>query len=126
MEAKNILGTALEVCSKNPLTGFTRSGCCETGSEDLGTHTVCAFVTEAFLVYTKTKGNDLSSPNLLYGFPGLKPGDQWCLCVSRWIEAYKAGCAPQINPTATHEKTLEYVSMQILKKFFTSENTKTA
>lgn len=125
MNAKNIFGTELELCSKNPLTGFTRTGCCETGPEDLGTHTVCAIITEAFLAYTKTKGNDLSSPVPHYGFPGLKPGDQWCLCVSRWHEAFQAGCAPKINPAATHKKTLDYVSMEVLKDFFISKDAKT-
>lgn len=121
MAAKNIFGTELELCSEDPLTGFTRTGCCETGPEDLGTHTVCAVLTEDFLAYTKSKGNDLSSPNPMFGFPGLKPGDQWCLCASRWMEAMKAGCAPKINPAATHEKTLEYVSMETLKDFFVSQ-----
>jgi len=120
MQAKNIFGTDLATCSTDPLTGFTRRGCCETGPEDLGTHTVCAVVTEDFLVYTKAKGNDLSSPNPMYGFPGLKPGDHWCLCVSRWYEAYQAGCAPQIYPAACHEKTLDYVSMDILNDYFIS------
>lgn len=118
MSAKNIFGTDLALCSKDPLTGFTRTGCCETGPEDIGTHTVCAIITEEFLDYTKAKGNDLSNPNPMYGFPGLKPGDQWCLCVSRWHEAYQAGCAPKIDPAACHEKTLDYVSMDILKDYF--------
>lgn len=118
MSAKNIFGTDLASCSMEPLTGYTRTGCCETGPEDLGTHTVCAVVTEEFLTYTKTRGNDLSSPNPMYGFPGLKPGDQWCLCVSRWYEAFQAGCAPKIDPVATHEKTLDYVPMDILKDYF--------
>lgn len=126
MEAKNIFGTDLEVCSKTPLTGFTRTGCCVTGPKDLGTHTVCAIVTEEFLAYTKTRGNDLSSPNPLYGFPGLKPGDQWCLCVNRWLEAFQAGCAPKINPAATHDKTLDHVSMETLKDFFVSNEAKRA
>ena len=121
MKAKNIFGTELETCSKDPLTGYFRNGCCETGPDDLGTHTVCAIVTEEFLTYTKNQGNDLSSPNPLYGFPGLKPGDQWCLCASRWVEAHEAGCAPLIQPAATHEKTLEFVSMEVLKSYFITQ-----
>lgn len=121
MKAKNIFGTELETCSKDPLTGYFRNGCCETGPDDLGTHTVCAIVTEEFLTYTKNQGNDLSSPNPLYGFPGLKPGDQWCLCASRWVEAYEADCAPLIQPAATHEKTLEFVSMEVLKSYFITQ-----
>ena len=111
---KNVLGTELQLCSANPLTGFTRSGCCETGSNDFGTHTVCAVMTEAFLAYTKEQGNDLSTPNSLYNFPRLQPGDKWCLCASRRVQALQAGVAPKLILDATHEKTLAFVSLDIL------------
>ena len=94
--AKNVLGTTLQECSLDPLTGFTRSGCCETGPEDQGSHTICAEVTEEFLIFSKTKGNDLSTPRPEYGFEGLKPGDRWCLCAIRWLEAAEAGFAPPV------------------------------
>ena len=112
--AKNVLGTELQSCSIDPMTGFYRNGCCETGTNDLGTHTVCAVMTEAFLQYTKEQGNDLSTPNPYYNFPGLKPGDKWCLCASRWVDALHAGVAPKLVLTATHEKTLAFVSLDIL------------
>ena len=112
---KNVLGTPLQSCSTNPLTGFTRSGCCETGSEDLGNHTVCAQVTEEFLVFSKSRGNDLSTPRPEYGFEGLKPGDRWCLCASRWYEAAEAGFAPPVILESTHERALEIVSLGDLK-----------
>jgi len=93
---KNILGTNLEVCSLNPITGFTRSGCCETGPEDLGQHTVCAEVTDEFLQFSKLQGNDLMTPRPEFNFTGLKPGDRWCLCASRWLEALEEGIAPPV------------------------------
>ena len=115
--AKNIFGEPLIPCSTDPLTGFYRDGCCETGNEDLGTHTVCAVVDEAFLAFTKSRGNDLSTPIPAYDFPGLKPGDKWCLCTTRWLEAYKAGKAPKVVLEATHEKTLKYISLEELVSF---------
>lgn len=115
---KNILGTKLAACSHSPLTGFTRNGCCETGPMDHGTHTVCAIVTEDFLSFTKSRGNDLTRPMPHYQFPGLVAGDRWCLCVSRWLEAYRAGCAPLIVPEATHENTLKYVPLETLEIYF--------
>jgi uncharacterized protein len=113
-EAKNILGEALEVCSIDPMTGFFRNGCCETGAQDMGTHVVCAQVTPAFLEFTKSRGNDLMTPRP--GFPGLKPGDRWCLCVSRWQEALEIGVAPPVVLSATHEAALQVVSLDDLKQ----------
>jgi uncharacterized protein (DUF2237 family) len=112
---KNILGTNLEVCSLNPITGFTRSGCCETGPEDLGQHTVCAEVTDEFLQFSKLQGNDLTAPRAEFNFTGLKPGDRWCLCASRWLEALEEGIAPPVILEATHEKALEIIDLAELK-----------
>lgn len=114
---KNVLGEPLEVCSLEPRTGFTRSGTCETGPQDLGSHTVCAQVTQEFLEFSKARGNDLMTPVEEYDFPGLKPGDRWCLCATRWQEAYTAGCAPHIVLTATHESALTSVSLSALKQY---------
>lgn len=115
--ARNVLGGALKACCFQPKTGFYRDGFCHTGPQDMGTHTVCAVVTDAFLEYTKTQGNDLSTPIPEFDFPGLTPGDRWCLCASRWYEAYRAGCAPKVDLAATHEKTLEFVPLETLKAF---------
>ena len=112
---KNILGTNLEVCSLNPITGFTRSGCCETGPEDLGQHTICAEVTDEFLQFSKLQGNDLMTPRPEFNFTGLKPGDRWCLCASRWLEALEEGIAPPVILEATHEKALEIINIAELK-----------
>lgn len=112
---KNVLGAELEDCSLDPLTGFYRDGCCRTGSEDLGLHTVCIQATKEFLAYSKEVGNDLSTPIPDYGFEGLKPGDQWCLCVSRWKEAFEAGRAPKVNLKATHISALEFVDLKDLQ-----------
>lgn len=114
--AKNVFGNPLITCSTEPMTGFYRDGCCKTGPDDTGTHTVCAVITEEFLTYTKLKGNDLSTPILAYQFPGLKPGDRWCLCASRWHEAYLAGKAPRLILEATHENTLQFVSLEVLEE----------
>lgn len=111
----NVLGLPLEACSLDPLTGFTRSGACETGPQDLGSHTVCAQVTEEFLAFSRARGNDLVTPVPEYGFPGLKPGDRWCLCAARWREAFEAGCAPRVRLRSTHAKTLEVVPLGALK-----------
>lgn len=113
----NIFGEPLETCSTNPMTGFYRSGCCETGAKDLGTHTVCAVMTDEFLKFTKSMGNDLSTPRSEFQFPGLNAGDRWCLCALRWMEAFHAGCAPPIIPESTNEKTLEYISTSELLKY---------
>lgn len=112
--AKNIFGESLIPCSLDPLTGFFRNGCCETGPEDLGTHTVCAVVTREFLDFSKNMGNDLISPRPEYLFPGLKPGDKWCLCAVRWVEAFKAGVAPPVVLEATNEATLHRIAIDIL------------
>jgi uncharacterized protein (DUF2237 family) len=114
-QAKNVLGEPLEVCSTSPRTGFTRSGSCETGPEDLGSHTVCARVTREFLEFSLGRGNDLTTPAPEFGFPGLKPGDRWCLCAARWQEALEAGAAPRVALRATHERALEVVSLSDLK-----------
>lgn len=112
---KNVLGEPLEDCSLAPRTGFTRSGACETGPDDFGSHSVCALMTEAFLAFSRERGNDLSTPAPEYGFPGLRPGDRWCLCAARWQEALAAGCAPRVRLRATHERALERVSLADLK-----------
>jgi hypothetical protein len=116
-DAKNVLGEKLEICCTSPMTGFFRNGVCETGPQDVGTHVVCAEVTEEFLAFTKSRGNDLSTPALMHNFPGLKPGDKWCLCVSRWKEALEAGVAPPVVLSATHEAALSVVSLEDLKKY---------
>ena len=116
-EAKNVLGQALKTCSTTPITGFFRDGCCQTGDMDYGTHVVCAEVTAEFLAYTQSQGNDLSTPMPAYHFPGLKPGDRWCLCVSRWLQALEAGVAPPIVLAATHEKTLQFVPLELLQEY---------
>lgn len=115
-DAKNVLGKKLELCCTDPMTGFFRNGVCETGSQDLGTHVVCAQVTEEFLAFTKARGNNLSTPVPSYNFPGLKPGNKWCLCVSRWKEALDAGVAPPIALSATHEAALNVVPLEVLQE----------
>ncbi len=114
-EAKNVLGEPLEACCFEPQTGFYRDGYCRTDNYDHGKHVVCAIVSQEFLDYSYSKGNDLITPNPAYGFPGLKAGDGWCLCISRWKEAFDAGVAPPIKLSATHEKALEVVSIDDLK-----------
>lgn len=115
-EAKNVLGTRLEECGTSPMAGFYRDGCCSTGPDDLGVHVVCAQMTEEFLVLSRSQGNDLSTPAPMMGFPGLRPGDQWCLCVARWKEALDVGKAPPVILAATHEDALDYVSLDVLKQ----------
>lgn len=115
--AKNVFGENLMPCSTAPMTGFYRNGCCETGKDDLGTHTVCAVMTKEFLEFSKTKGNDLMTPRPEWEFPGLQPGDRWCLCANRWMEAFTAGVAPKVVLEATHEKTLDYLPLEELVKF---------
>ena len=115
--AKNVFGENLMTCSTTPMTGYYRNGCCETGNDDLGTHTVCAIMTEDFLTFSKEKGNDLSTPRPEWNFPGLKPGDKWCLCASRWMEAYRGNVAPMVFLEATNEKTLDYIELEELVKF---------
>jgi uncharacterized protein (DUF2237 family) len=116
-EQLNALGTELEECGLDPVTGFLRDGNCSTGPQDLGSHTVCAIVDEAFLEYSRSAGNDLVTPMPEYGFPGLKAGDRWCLCASRWKQAYEAGCAPPVCLRATHERALELIELDVLKQF---------
>jgi uncharacterized protein (DUF2237 family) len=111
---KNILGLPLVPCSMDPVTGFYRTGCCETGADDAGVHTVCVVLTEAFLAFSKRRGNDLSTPRPEHGFAGLRPGDRWCLCAARWKEALDAGAAPRVVLAATHEATLQHVTRQDL------------
>ncbi len=112
----NVLGTELQTCSCNPMTGFYRDGLCRTDGDDQGKHTVCVIMTEAFLAFSKQRGNDLSTPHPEWEFPGLKAGDKWCLCAMRWVEAYEAGCAPQVVLEATHEYTLEFATLAQLKQ----------
>ena len=115
-KARNVLGGELATCSRKPLTGFTRTGCCETGPEDVGVHTVCVQTTAAFLAFSKKRGNDLSTPAPEHGFAGLKPGDRWCLCAARWLEAFEAGAAPMVDLAATHEATLAIVPIEALRQ----------
>ena len=111
----NVYGKPIEPCNFDPVTGFYRTGCCETGGDDTGVHTVCAIMTEEFLAYSKSVGNDLSTPMPQYGFAGLKPGDQWCLCAPRWQEAFEAGKAPKVKLRSTHTLTLEFISLKDLE-----------
>ncbi len=113
--AKNVLGGELGVCSTAPLTGFFRDGCCNTSAEDVGAHVVCVRVTEEFLDFSLSQGNDLLTPMPQYGFDGLAPGDQWCLCASRWAEALDAGVAPDVVLESTHERALEVISLEQLQ-----------
>ena len=113
----NIFKEPLEACSFDPVTGFFRSGCCETSQQDTGSHTVCAIMTEEFLKFSKSKGNDLSTPVPAFDFPGLNSGDRWCLCAARWLEAYEAGSAPSIIARATHRRALEIIPMEAMKEF---------
>lgn len=113
--ARNVLGQELVPCSLDPVTGFFRNGCCETGPHDVGMHTVCAVMTDDFLAFSKAVGNDLSTPRPDLGFPGLKAGDRWCLCAPRWKEALDAGAAPKVVLEGTHEETLAIVPLGVLK-----------
>ena len=115
-QTSNVLGERLQPCSFSPLTGFFRDGCCHTGPGDHGLHTVCMQATEEFLRFSKALGNDLSTPVPEYEFPGLRPGDQWCLCVTRWQQALAAGCAPRVVLAATHISALEFVALEDLKR----------
>ena len=115
--ARNVLGERLETCSNNPMTGFFRDGCCNTDHEDIGSHTVCAVMTDAFLDFSRSRGNDLSTPMPEFGFAGLKSGDRWCLCAPRWQEALEAGQAPRVVLRATHEGALEHCALADLKRY---------
>lgn len=116
-EEKNVFGEELEACSISPMTGFYRDGCCRTGPQDLGMHIVCTEVTEEFLEFSKLKGNDLSTPNPEFDFPGLRPGDRWCVCALRWKAAMDSGYAPPVILASTHESVLEVLSFEDLKKY---------
>lgn len=114
--AKNVFGEPLVPCSFNPRTGFFRDGCCKTNEEDIGMHVICTVMTAAFLNFSKDCGNDLSTPHPEWGFPGLKPGDQWCLCANRWVEAWHAGAAPRVVLESTNQTALQLVSLDELRK----------
>jgi uncharacterized protein (DUF2237 family) len=118
----NVLGERLELCSTQPMTGFFRNGCCDTSEADQGSHTVCAVMTAEFLAFSKAKGNDLSTPRPEFGFPGLKPGDRWCLCAARFLEAYEAGKAPRVRLAATHRRALEIVPLDYLREHALERN----
>jgi uncharacterized protein (DUF2237 family) len=112
---QNVLGGSLKPCSADPMTGFFRDGCCRTGPEDHGSHTVCVLATAEFLEFSRARGNDLSTPSPEYGFPGLNPGDRWCLCAARWAEAFEAGHAPKVLLEATHSRALEVCRLEDLE-----------
>jgi uncharacterized protein (DUF2237 family) len=114
-DSLNVLGAPLEPCSTSPMTGFFRNGCCDTNEMDRGSHTVCAVMTAEFLAFSKSRGNDLSTPRPEYGFPGLKPGDRWCLCAARWMEAHAVGMAPKVRLVATHRRALDVCPMEALR-----------
>jgi uncharacterized protein (DUF2237 family) len=116
-ESLNVLGKPLEPCSTDPITGFFRNGCCDSSSEDHGSHTICVQTTEDFLNFSASVGNDLSTPHPQWGFDGLKPGDRWCLCASRWLEAYKNGFPPMVYLRSTHQKALDIVPLEVLERF---------
>ena len=116
-ESVNVLGEPLEVCGEDPMTGFFRDGKCNTCDQDLGSHTVCIEATQAFLEYSRFKGNDLSTPVPEFGFTGLKPGDSWCLCASRWLEAHKDNMAPRVHLLRTHQRALEVIPFEVLKEY---------
>ena len=116
LDSKNVLGGELESCSTSPMTGFFRDGCCNTGPLDTGSHTVCAVMTAEFLAHSKYLGNDLSTPRPEYRFPGLKPGDRWCLCAARFLQAHEEAVAPRVDLSATHERALDVVPLAVLER----------
>ena len=116
-ESLNVYGNPLRVCCMSPATGFFRNGCCDTSAEDMGIHTVCVITTDSFLEFSKSRGNDLSTPVPHFQFPGLKEGDKWCLCAARWLEAYNAGVAPKVIISATHQRTLDIIPLEILEEY---------
>lgn len=119
--ARNVLGGELVVCSKDPVTGFFRDGCCNTNGDDGGMHAICAVMTEEFLIFSKEQGNDLSTPRPEYHFPGLRPGNQWCLCLLRWKDALDAGAAPPVVLEATHASVVEFVDLDTLREYSVGE-----
>jgi hypothetical protein len=120
-DSVNVLGGALEPCSMRPMTGYWRNGCCDTGREDRGLHSVCAVMTAEFLALSKYLGNDLSTPRPEFAFPGLKPGDRWCLVAARFLQAHEEGAAPQVRLRATHRRTLDVVPLEVLKTYASDE-----
>lgn len=116
-DSLNVFGEKLETCGEAPMTGFFRDGCCNTSDQDVGSHTVCVEVTEDFLNYSRSRGNDLLTPVPAYGFPGLKPGDRWCLCAARWLEAQRADKAPRVFLRCTHRRALEVAPMELLRRY---------
>jgi uncharacterized protein (DUF2237 family) len=120
LPARNVLGGPLKACSTDPVTGFFRNGCCDTCAEDEGCHTVCVEMTEEFLAYSQATGNDLSTPRPEYQFPGLKPGDRWCVCAARWLQAAEDGAGAPVALAATHQRTLEVVPLALLQRHATS------
>ena len=116
-KAKNVLGTELQSCSTDPMTGFYRNGCCDTGPQDAGLHLICVEVTDEFLAFSKSVGNDLSTPIPEYQFPGLQEGDRWCLCAQRWSQALEAGMAPKVVLEATHISMLEFADLDVMREY---------
>lgn len=116
-QSLNVFDEPLDDCGFEPVTGFFRDGCCNTSDEDIGSHTVCVEVTDQFLEFSRSRGNDLSTPHPEFGFPGLKEGDRWCLCAARWLEAYRFECAPRVFLRRTHRRALEVVPLEILRQF---------
>lgn len=116
-ESLNVFGEPLDSCSNNPLTGFFRDGCCNTSDQDTGSHTVCIEVTAEFLEFSRARGNDLSTPRPEFGFSGLQPGDRWCLCAARWLEAYQHHMAPRVYLTRTHQRALEIAPLELLREY---------
>ena len=115
--AINVFGEPIETCSDRPLTGYFRDGCCNTSDDDIGSHTVCVEVTQEFLEFSRFKGNDLSTPRPEFGFAGLKPGDRWCLCAARWMEAHESSMAPRVILRGTHQRALEIAPLELLRSF---------
>ena len=113
----NVFGEVLEACNENPVTGFYRDGCCNTGDEDVGSHSVCVRISREFLEFSRFQGNDLSTPKPQFGFPGLQPGDRWCLCAARWLEAHENDMAPRVYLKGTHKRALEIVPLDLLRQF---------
>ncbi len=116
-QSVNVFGEQLETCNEHPLTGFFRDGCCNTSDQDTSSHTVCVEASQEFLEFSRLRGNDLSTPRPEFGFSGLKPGDRWCLCAARWLEAYQQGMAPRVYLTRTHQRALEIVPMELLREY---------
>ncbi|MFL2806333.1 MAG: DUF2237 family protein [Paracoccaceae bacterium] len=115
-DSVNVLDGELQPCSFDPMTGFFRDGCCNTNALDVGSHTVCTYLTEEFLAFSKKQGNDLTTPKPEFGFEGLNPGDKWCLCATRWLEAENEGCAPKVSLASTHKSALDIIPIELLKK----------